>query len=560
MTNYKNNIPDSNDNEIQELLRMLDHMEQRNLGEDIEETIRQYGYGEMSSHAYVPLEKAPYAGSSDLDQLLIAPGDDMEEAGNETLMQASQLLGDATAEDTIEDMPPPPELRRNPLQVLGGFFADNFPRRGDEPRTLARKYGFWTSLVTLISAVVFLIISIGVQPQMNAQLNNELVNLYHPDDNTVITDSTEYPNGMLASFKSLYKRNSEVSGWLSFHSNGSNDFLNIEYPVMYSGDNIKYARVDFDQKKNKNGCLFLDSRNEITGYDGMDQSIIIYGHNMASGQMFAGLNQFIGSESNARSATTFTFSSLYRVEQYVVFAVCLSDEAEANKSTYFNYWRTQFQDGDQFLSFIQQVRDRSLFDYPTDVRDDDSIVILGSCTGRTSAKLTDGRVLVFARRMRANETPISPTAITKNIDVIMPYNWYINQKMDPHSHYDVSMHGAGSTTSSTTTTTDTDVDPDTNTETGTGTDTTVVNGTDTTVLSDGTSTTTDSTGDTSDPTSDLDGSTTTNVVDPTSDATSVPTSAVTSEDTATAPDTTTTTTISDTTTDPEDDDYTLSEE
>lgn len=548
MAKDKKKMPGDSNN-MDELLRMLDTIEKRTLGDDVEETIRKFGYSDVPSSMYVPPEKAPYASGTDLSQLLINPDDMEDEEGEEALLQAEQLLGDATSADTVEDMPPPPELRRNPLQVLGSFFADNFPRRDDEPRTLARKCGFWVSWVALISALTFLVINIGVQPQMNAQLNNELVDMYRPDNNTVITDSTEYPNGMLSAFKTLYKRNNEVSGWLSFHANGSKDFLNIEYPVMYSGDNIKYARVDFDQKKNKNGCLFLDSRNQITGYDDMDQSTIIYGHNMASGQMFAGLNQFIGSESNARSATTFTFSSLYRADEYVVFAVCLSDEAEKNQSTYFNYWRTQFEDSDQFLSFIQQVRDRSLFDYPTDIRDDDSIVILASCTGRTSAKLTDGRVLVFARRMRPNETPISTSAISKNIDVIMPYNWYMNQKMPPHGYYDASIHAAATTTTTTSTTI-----PDDSTES------TDVGGTDTTVPSDGT-TAVPSDG-TSDPTSGSDGSTTTTAADPTSDATSDITTTVAPEDTTTASDTTTTTTttISDTTTDPEDDDDTLSEE
>ncbi len=488
MANNKNTTPANNEHEMDDLFRMLDNLEGHSLGEDIEETIRQFGYGDAPSSAFVPPEKGfnPDIPQSDLDHLLIDPDVSETVAGNEALQQLAQLLESNTEEDMVEDMPPPPEERRNPLWVLRDFFVNNLPNKEDTPSARVRKYSFWVSLVALVAALTFLIVDIGIQPQMNIQLNNELVELYQPEKNTVVTDSTEYPQGMLASFKELYKRNNEISGWLSFHSVGRTDFLKIEYPVMYSGDNTKYARVDFDQKKNKNGCLFLDSRNHITGYAAMDQSTIIYGHNMASGQMFAGLNKFIGNENNARTATTLTFSSLYRRDDYVVFAVCLSDEAESGSATYFNYWRTTFDDGAQFLSFVQQVRDRSLFDYPTDVRDDDSIIMLASCTNRSSAHLSNGRVLVFARRMRPGEGNINTSAIVKNMDVIMPYNWYINQKMEPHTYYvdgispSESMTGTvGSTGGMGTTNTTDSIDPS-------GTDTTDMTGIDATETQNGT--------------------------------------------------------------------------
>ena len=429
------NIPNEQKNEMNELFRMIHEMESRTLDEDIESTILQYGGGNAD---YIPPEKNfnPDAVQANLADLLITPTDPMEEEVAEAAQQMAFLLDTDPEEAMTEDLPPPPEQRNHPIAVLGGFFADNFFRRGDDAPTTLRKGVFWLSTVALIGASLFLVSDLCVQPQQNIQLNNELVEMYRPDKEEVISNNPEVPKGTLLSFEDLYARNKEVSGWLSYHATGRTDFLKIEYPVMFSGDNLKYVHRDYDGKKNKNGTLFLDGRNEIKGYDDHDQSMIIYGHNMASGQMFAGLNKFIGSETNARTAATFTFSTLYRKDEYVVFAVALSEEAERDSDTYFNYYRTEFASGDQFLSYIQQVRERSLFDYPTDVRDDDTILILATCTGKTSAKLNDGRLLVFARRARAGEqVSIKTSAIAKNIDVIMPYSWYINQKMEPHAYY-----------------------------------------------------------------------------------------------------------------------------
>lgn len=489
MANDKRNTPAAQGGEMDDLLRMLDSMESHTLGDDIEETIRRYGYGDTPADEYVPPEKGftPTGDAADLSALLINPDEIEDESGADAVQQVSQLLQSNTEEDMTEDMPPPPESRRNPLAVIGHFFADNWPRQGDEMGTILRKCGFWLSLLVLVAALGYLTYDVIIQPSMNAKLNDELVQMYKPEpigQETIVTDDTNYPNGMLSSFKELYKRNPEVSGWLSFHS--TSGLFDIEYPVMYSGDNQKYARVDFDQKKNKNGCLFLDSRNHITDYDAMDQSTIIYGHNMASGQMFAGLNKLIGNETYARTATTLTFSSLYRQDQYKVFAVCLTDEAMVNSAVYYNFWRTfdvnvykaneqyagwtdeeiNAQIRKDFYNFVTDVRARSLFDYNSvDVRDDDSILILASCTGRTSANLNDGRVLVFARRVRPGEdAKVDASRIVKNVDVIMPYSWYVNQGERVHEYYEPLVNPVNKTTTKATTTTTTTAETTTTTE------------------------------------------------------------------------------------------------
>ncbi|MBQ6848594.1 MAG: class B sortase [Clostridia bacterium] len=524
MANNKRNTPAGQGNEMDELLRMLDSIEGRTLDDEVEETIRRYGAG--ASGAYVPPEKGfnPDQPQSDLADILINP-DDMDEETEDTMQQAAQLLDSNTEENMVEDMPPPPEQRRNPLAVIGQFFANNWPRKGDGVGSLVRKCAFWLSLLVLVGCLVYLVYDVVIQPNMNAQLYAELQEVYKPEpigQETIVTGDANYPEGMLASFKELYKRNPEVSGWLSFHAAGTDDFLNIEYPVMYSGDNEKYALVDFYGDKNKNGCLFLDSRNKITSPADMDRCTIIYGHNMASGQMFAGLNRFIGNEKNARLGTTLTFSTLYSQDVYEVFAVCLSDVALENTAVHFNYWRAfedklyegtaeeiEAQRRWDFGQYLEAVRARSLFDYPTQVSDEDSILILSSCTGRTSAHLNDGRVLVFARRVPKGEEPTlnksNASQIVKNTDVLMPYSWYVNQGEKIPAYY-AEIIGSANTTIPVATTTTT---APTTTPTESTTTTTVPTSTTTTTAPTSTTTTTESTTTTTESTTTTTESTTT---------------------------------------------------
>ena len=340
-------------------------------------------------------------------------------------------------EDEDEEVSEKPVIRRNPFKALWKGFCGNFPRKGDTVGTKVRKCGFLFSLLVMLVAIVYLVVDLMIIPVKNNQLKNELIGIYHPEQSQVVVsvDNKKYPTNMLASFQELYDRNNEVRGWISYHADGKKDFLDIEYPIVYSGDNEKYLKKDFDGNKNRNGTLFFDQSNRLNRYDDQNRSLIVYGHNMASGQMFAGLNKFLGSVNNARAAATLTMSTLYRQDQYLVFAVILTDEDDNVKGRYFNTRRTSFTNDTDFLAYIDEMRARSLFDYPVEVQGNDQILVLSTCTGRSS-KLDNGRLVVVARRVRDGETAaVNTSAIVKNEDVIMPYYWYINQDEDPHSYY-----------------------------------------------------------------------------------------------------------------------------
>ena len=78
-----------------------------------------------------------------------------------------------------------------------------------------------------------------------------------------------------------------------------------------------------------------------------------------------------------------------------------------------------------------------MFDYTeVEVNADDQIVVLSTCTGKSSAHVKDGRLLVVARRVRDGESAtVDTSTIVKNTDVIMPYYWYINQNKTVHEYY-----------------------------------------------------------------------------------------------------------------------------
>ena len=83
--------------------------------------------------------------------------------------------------------------------------------------------------------------------------------------------------------QALIAENSDCIGWLSI------DGTNISYPVMHTpSDPQKYLRRNFYSKYSQSGVPFLDGRCNL-----QSTNLIIYGHNMKNGTMFADLKKYV---------------------------------------------------------------------------------------------------------------------------------------------------------------------------------------------------------------------------------------------------------------------------
>lgn len=329
--------------------------------------------------------------------------------------------------------------RRPVKEVLLDMLCSVIPRKGDAPLEIVRKCVFIVALLVLIGSVSYIIYDMVYVPANNRSVYGGLSEMYDPDNPAPLNPEYEdfnYPPGMDDAFKNLYPLNTELRGWMTYTANTKNDFLKIDYPILWSGDNEKYLYEDFyGNKMNKNGALFFDQRNVIDSPESYNKVLIVYGHNMASGQMFSGLNKFMNSVNNVRSAPLITMNTLYHKNQYKVFAVILVDDAEKNQRYRFNYLRTRFNDDADFLNYINEIRAHSMYDYNSvDVNADDELLVLSTCTN--SRVLEDGRLAVIARRVREGEsTSVDTRQIVENEDVIMPYGWYTKHNEEIHPYY-----------------------------------------------------------------------------------------------------------------------------
>ncbi len=397
------------------------------------------------------------------------PNESTERPSRRKVKKHALLATPAAQAAAAQQLIPTPVEQSTPKPKKTSSVAHSiFPYKGDSAGEVVRKCIFLISLVAFIGSIAFLTYFMVLEPQQVESDNLYYAELYNDQEgNEKSKDPYDYPAGMQSSFRQLYDINKDVAGWLSYVSSDKDMFLDIDLPVVLCDNNDKYLNHGFDGSKSRSGTLFFDSSN-VMDPNVRNKVNIIYGHNMNSGAMFAGLNELVGNVYHARSAPYISLNTLYEKQEYVVFAVIVCDES-AEQGRQFGYLRNSFADDTDFINYVNELRARSMFDYPVDVTAEDELLILSTCTNKHQVKLENGRLAVIARRVRDDEkTTIDTTGITKNEDVIMPYAWYTAQDKTPHvfytqSDYHIPEDSIVQTTTTTTTGTTTSTTPSANT-------------------------------------------------------------------------------------------------
>jgi len=172
--------------------------------------------------------------------------------------------------------------------------------------------------------------------------------------------------------------NPDIVGWIRIPG------TSVDYPVVQGRDNTFYLTHDVKRQKNRNGSIFLDYRN----IPGADRHLILYGHNMKNGAMFAELLRYESRSFLARHPVV-ELTLLGDQTRWEIFSVHFTDVR-------YDYIRVHFTGDDDFKAFVDDLASRSL--HPARVRpnENDAILTLSTCTARGE----DSRFAVHARLIR----------------------------------------------------------------------------------------------------------------------------------------------------------------
>lgn len=191
---------------------------------------------------------------------------------------------------------------------------------------------------------------------------------------------------ILAALKYLYNQNNDLIGWIKI------DETVVNYPIMSPPDDDPefYLSHDFSRQQESNGLPFLDTQCDIDTSD----ILLIHGHNRKNGLIFGELINYKQQE-YFREHKTISFSSLYQEDQYEVIYVILS-RVFYNTDQVFKYYQlagTETEDG--FMTYIQNLKELSIYETGADVQYGDKVLVLSTC----EYSVENGRLVVIARKI-----------------------------------------------------------------------------------------------------------------------------------------------------------------
>lgn len=163
----------------------------------------------------------------------------------------------------------------------------------------------------------------------------------------------------------LYERNSDCIGWLCIPD------TQINYPVMYTPDEPqKYLNKNFDGAYSYSGIPFLDERCELN-----IGNLIIYGHNMNNGTMFADVMKY-AKKDYFINHQVIVFETLTECREYQIFAVMKTDTG----NDWYHFIDAESRE--EYDGFIERVKMNSLYDTEVTPIYGKQILTLSTCTNR----------------------------------------------------------------------------------------------------------------------------------------------------------------------------------
>ncbi|MDE6726368.1 MAG: class B sortase, partial [Oscillospiraceae bacterium] len=291
--------------------------------------------------------------------------------------------------------------QKNPLKR---FAAAVLPQSTDTKSEIFRKAILLVAIATLIGTLAFLIWQINginsggkLEQELAASANAPLESLppytqpayvANPSAEIRTTAGTEEPEyidltpvvntPLDVNFNYLKSINPDTRGWVKITGTLINNVV-----LQRPNDDDFYIDHDFYGNESVSGEVFSSWRNK---WDGTDDNIVLFGHNMKSGYFFAYVNHYVPNDISREPLAFYKVHPTIMLqrdggpsETYKVFAGIVVN-TDPQYGEVFNYTtKTKFNSADEFNQYILDVMDRSWFYTDVDLQYGDKLLTLSTC-------------------------------------------------------------------------------------------------------------------------------------------------------------------------------------
>ena len=169
--------------------------------------------------------------------------------------------------------------------------------------------------------------------------------------------------------------NNEAAGYIRIPSVG------ISLPVVQTDNNRYYLNHSIEKSDNASGTLFIDYRVA----DGINAAnVIIYGHNMKNGGMFARLSEFLSTENFSDSDKNKIY--IYTEDEIRVFTIFAAYISKP-------YGEPYTYDVNDAAEYALAMKEKSILYSNEDVSEAVQVLTLSTCTG-------DGKERIIVQAFR----------------------------------------------------------------------------------------------------------------------------------------------------------------
>ena len=164
-------------------------------------------------------------------------------------------------------------------------------------------------------------------------------------------------------YDALFEQNNDFIGWIKI------DGTNVNYPVMQTPNKPDfYLKHSFDKSYSDYGVPYIDE----ACMTGISNNLVIYGHHMNDGSMFASICNYGKQEYYDAHPVMYlnTPTQNYRVELFTGFIT----SADSSVYTFF------FNSDAEYGAFLEKMKGFSDFDCDVEVGPEDRIITLSTCT------------------------------------------------------------------------------------------------------------------------------------------------------------------------------------
>lgn len=235
--------------------------------------------------------------------------------------------------------------------------------------------------ITVLTSIAFLWMY-AAQSIQQAHLYSNLAAVRTQDtQQEIASQSSVQPTS-----RNLYLENPDMVGWIRI------DGTDIDYPVMQRVDEPNYyLKHDFAGRYADYGCPFMQADCDALA---PSDNLIIYGHNMKDGSMFADLAKY-RSKDFWQAHKTVWFDTELGSSAYEIFAVIHTTvQADAADAFPF-YWFVDAASPEEFADYVSACKARALYETGVSAQYGDKLLTLSTCDNITD----NGRWLVIAKRI-----------------------------------------------------------------------------------------------------------------------------------------------------------------